>query len=164
MIIGDLPPTIPTAHIEQVQEKPIEKARRSAFLTYAHDDPRFVNEVNVALKAADVKTYLDKEFISIGNIDDQIIAAIKKVQYQIIFCTISSSNSEYCRNEIMFARARGAKQIPIIIDPMEKMDWFSFIRLDLYLSVYVDGFEDMGPAIYGITRELLRIINRATPL
>ncbi|MEL6568078.1 MAG: toll/interleukin-1 receptor domain-containing protein [Pseudomonadota bacterium] len=160
MISVDIPPQpILSQQANPQDEVGVEKPRATAFLTYAHSDDRYVFEVNEALKLAGVKTYLDREFLETGNIQNQIIATLKVVEYQIIFCTEASSESEWCQNEVHFAGLRGIKQIPVIIDPIERMDYFQFIRLDLHRAIFVERFRHSEPAILGITRDLMRIID-----
>lgn len=129
----------------------------SAFLTYAHADPRFVDEVNLALREVGVRTYLDREFLEIGRMDDQIIASIKQVEFQIIFCTRASNNSDWCRKEVDFSRTQGVKQIPIIIDPIASMDWFHF-HLSKQYAVVIDEIQEKEAALLATTRMLKKLM------
>ncbi|KCZ83646.1 hypothetical protein HAD_13629 [Hyphomonas adhaerens MHS-3] len=152
----DLPPPIVDAHA-LVQQHEQRVFRTSAFLTYAHDDARYVDEVNSILKVLDVQTFIDKEILTVGRIDDQIIASLKQVEYQIIFCTEASNNSEYCRKEVDFSAGRRVKQIPIFVDPIEKMDWFHF-HLSKQYAVIVSGIEDREAATFAIAKQLARLM------
>ena len=157
-MIMDLPPDLPTPPpIEQFQPAP-EKPKASAFITYARDDPRFVKTVISAMNRVGIKTYQDSEFLDIGRFDHQIIATLKTVQYQIIFCTKAASKSIWCQREITFAESKRIKQVPIIIDSMDEMDWFKFMQLDLHQAIFVDGFEEENPAEFAVARALLMML------
>ena len=152
----DLPPPIVDIHAQVLQHE--QRAfRTSAFLTYAHNDPRYVDEVNGILKMLEVQTFVDKEILTVGRIDDQIIASIKQVEYQIIFCTEASNSSDYCRKEVDFSAGRNVKQIPIFIDPIESMDWFHF-HLSKQYAIIVSGIQNQEAAILAITKQLARLM------
>lgn len=105
----------------------------------------------------EVQTFVDKEILTVGRIDDQIIASIKQVEYQIIFCTEASNNSDYCRKEVDFSAGRKVKQIPIFIDPIESMDWFHF-HLSKQYAIIVSGIQNQEAAILAITKQLARLM------
>ena len=157
-MLFELPPPPPLV-VPAVAEQPKYQApRTSAFLTYAHSDPRFVDEVNVILKRLGVKTYIDKEILTVGRLDDQIIASIKLVEYQIIFCSLAANDSSFCKKEVDFCDTKKVKQIPIFIDPIQKMDWFSF-HLNKQYAIFVDGIRDKEAAVFAIAKQLARLMH-----
>lgn len=113
----------------------------SAFLTYAHSDPRFVDSVYDFLACAGIQTYLDKHFLEVGRVDHQIIATLKRVNFQIIFCTKAANASEWCQKEVGYCEEIGVKQIPILIDPIGQMDWFHF-HLNKRFAIPVSGMDE----------------------
>lgn len=154
----DITPLILAANAPAIEQQVLEPASHSisAFLTYAHNDPRFVDTVYEFLTRAGIQTYLDKHFVEVGRIDHQIIATLKRVNYQIIFCTRSSNDSDWCQKEVGYCEEIGVKQIPILIDPIERMDWFHF-HLNKRFAIPVDRMEKEAAEL-AIKRQLSRML------
>lgn len=136
--------------------------RKTAFLTYARQDDRFVAWTKAALEKMGVTILVDFDFIKSGSVPRQIAEAIALSDYQIIFATKAASESEWVQDECEFGKMRGVKQIPIIIDPFEQLEYFTLRYARIYY-VPIATLEHEGPAQAAIARELSRIMGLYLP-
>ncbi|MEO0467385.1 MAG: toll/interleukin-1 receptor domain-containing protein [Pseudomonadota bacterium] len=136
--------------------------RKTAFLTYARRDSRYVFWVRKALQVVGFDVAIDFEIVKVGNVWTTLAKAIKSTDYQLIFCTESANASEAVIGECEHGKRHGIKQIAIIIDDLRHMDYFS-IRYSHSNFISVSQLKEAGPATLAIKSELERVMGIKIP-
>jgi len=101
------------------------------FISYSRKDFDEVSRMAEMLKKRipTLDVWFDLDGIESGDeFRDKIISAIKRSKYVLFALSLHSDQSEWTRKELTFAKGKGIKIIPILLQDtqLEKMDWFLF--------------------------------------
>lgn len=101
------------------------------FISYSRKDFDEVSRMAEMLKKRipTLDVWFDLDGIESGDeFRDKIISAIKRSKYVLFALSLHSDQSEWTRKELTFAKGKGIKIIPVLLQDtqLEKMDWFLF--------------------------------------
>ncbi|MEO0881703.1 MAG: TIR domain-containing protein [Pseudomonadota bacterium] len=156
MLISDLP-NPPPAIIEEAPKR--QETGLAAFLTYPHEDQRYLAELVEILDSLGIAVSIDKHFMTFGDVGTQIVSALTTVDLQFVMCNDATEQSDWCKREICFARDRKIQQIPVFVQSREKLDWLHLQFAHLH-GIHLDGFKHSEPAKLAIRQYLLQAIER----
>lgn len=110
------------------------------FVSYAHEDKRFVGEVIQKLSSAGLSVWIDKEIHHGESISSRIVKAIERATFVLFFSSKSSNVSDYCIGEILVAVQKKKCIIPIKIDSSDYCDDLLVHLIRLHYVNFIDGF------------------------
>jgi hypothetical protein len=139
-----IPDHIPVATIDTVSGTPQgenhqvipREEQRLAFASYSRKRDLFARETAELLTREGYAALLDTDFMTMGGIVPQLAPRIKKAQLFVGLCTVEANASKFCRLEHDIAFAAGVPNIPILIDPLNEMDYFEgYYSMHNYIDV-----------------------------
>jgi hypothetical protein len=94
------------------------------FMSYSHRDSEFVVALDVALRAAGLKVFLDDRDIRAGDrLVERVFDGIAAAQAQVVVLSEASAASSWVKDELSAARLRsietGSRVVPILIEDSE---------------------------------------------
>lgn len=110
------------------------------FVSYAHEDKRFVGEVIQKLSSAGLSVWIDKEIHHGESISSRIVKAIERATFVLFFSSKSSNVSDYCIGEILVAVQKKKCIIPIKIDSSDYCDDLLVHLIRLHYVNFINGF------------------------
>ena len=110
------------------------------FVSYAHEDKRFVGEVIQKLSSSGLSVWIDKEIHHGESISSRIVKAIDKARFVLFFSSKNSNASDYCIGEILVAVQKKKCIIPIKIDSTEYCDDLLVHLIRLHYVNFINGF------------------------
>lgn len=110
------------------------------FVSYAHEDKRFVGEVIQKLSSSGLSVWIDKEIHHGESISSRIVKAIERATFVLFFSSKSSNASDYCIGEILVAVQKRKCIIPIKIDSSDYCDDLLVHLIRLHYVNFIDGF------------------------
>jgi WD40 repeat protein len=129
------------------------------FISYSHDDADIVERLKHDLAAAGAAIWIDHEQLQPGAPDweEAIRQGIQRASFVIYIASPTARASQYVRDEINLARAKGRRVIPFWARGEE---WHDCIPLGWGMTQHADGRD----AHYSTgLAELLRALNFLTP-
>lgn len=89
---------------------------KSAYISYSRRDRGIANEIASMLSMYGVRTFIDIEELSVGsNFAEQLTQRLNAADVVIYIVSEASLNSQWCRREIEYAKAKGKTIIPIAV-------------------------------------------------
>ena len=110
------------------------------FVSYAHEDKRFVGEVIGKLSTAGLSIWIDKEIHHGESISSRIVNAIERATFVLYFSSKNSNVSDYCIGEILVAVQKKKCIIPIKIDSTDYCDDLLVHLIRLHYVNFIKGF------------------------
>lgn len=110
------------------------------FVSYAHEDKSFVEEVTCKLSSAGLSIWIDKEIHHGESISSRIVKAIDKSKFVLFFSSQNSNASDYCIGEILVAVQKKKCVIPIKIDATDYCDDLIVHLIRLHYVNFINGF------------------------
>ena len=129
------------------------------FISYSHDDADIVERLKHDLTAAGATIWIDHEQLQPGAPDweEAIRAGIQRAGFVIFIASPTARASQYVRDEIGLARAKGRRVIPFWARGDE---WHDCIPLGWGMTQHADGRDARYPT--GLA-ELLRALGLHAP-
>ena len=130
------------------------------FISYSHDDVDIVERLKRDLTAAGATIWIDHEQLQPGAPDweEAIRAGIQRAGFVIFIASPTARASQYVRDEIGLARAKGRRVIPFWARGDE---WHDCIPLGWGMTQHADGRDARYPT--GLA-ELLRALGLHPPV
>jgi len=106
-----------------------ENMKYDLFISYSRKDFEEVSAFIEKIKAAlpDLTYWFDIDGIESGDeFEDKIISAINDSSYLLFALSDNSLDSQWTKDEVMYAKNKGKKIIPVLLNGARMTDWFLF--------------------------------------
>lgn len=89
----------------------------TAYISYSRQDIKIANEITDLLRHHGFKAYVDaNEIMGGGNFAEQLARQLNASNIVIYIVSEASLNSQWCRREIEYAKNKGKRIIPIVLN------------------------------------------------
>ena len=92
------------------------KNKYNIFMCYSHKDRSLAHPINSALIGRGYNTFYDADNLVFGDLNNQIVEAVKNSTIFLYLHTSNSVNSAWCRAELQYAYKHNVNIIPIVFD------------------------------------------------
>ena len=131
---SDLGANAPSGQPFKLTYSMTKSTRHRVFISYSRKDSQFVNQLDAALVAAGVKTFLDRREIKVGeSIPNRVYKGIETASH--IACVISeaSMKSRWVQEELSAAKMRennsaGIRVLPVLLDDVPMPSELKHVR------------------------------------
>ena len=126
------------------------------FLNYSHRDKELANYVVDYLQEYNFNVWYDEGILS-GTRWEEVIAnkiASPNCSVMVFLATQNSLASEWCANELRFAKGKGKKFINVVIGNPTFPDWFKFSYAD-HQFLYEKNFPNRKAMMDKLVEDLL---------
>ena len=124
------------------------------FLSYAHIDRELAHSVIEYLQEHSFNVWYDEGIHTGTQWEDVIIDKIKNCWMMVFLVTKNSLASDWCRQELTFAKEKGKKFINVVIDNPAFPDWFNF-SYKRYQFLYEEKFPNRKAMLDKLNSELI---------
>ena len=124
------------------------------FLSYAHKDKELAHSVIKYLQEHNNYVWFDEGIHSGTQWEDVIIGKIKNCWMMVFLVTKNSLASDWCRQELTFAKDIGKKFINVVIGNPAFPDWFNF-SYKRYQFLYEKNFTNRDAMMVKLVEELI---------
>ena len=124
------------------------------FLSYARKDKDLAHYVVDYLQAHNNYVWFDEGIHTGAQWEDVIIDKIKNCWIMVFLVTKNSLASDWCRQELTFAKEKGKKFINVVIDNHAFSDWFDF-SYKRYQFLYEKNFTNRDAMMVKLVEELI---------
>ena len=124
------------------------------FLSYAHIDRELAHSVIEYLQEKNFNVWFDEGIHTGTQWEDVIIDKIKNCWMMVFLVTKNSLASDWCRQELTFAKEKGKKFINVVINNPTFPDWFNF-SYKRYQFLYEEKFPNRKAMLDKLNSELI---------
>ena len=124
------------------------------FLSFAHKDKELADYVIDYLQEYNFNVWYDEGIHTETPWKDVIIDKIKNCSVMVFLATQNSLASDWCRQELNFAKEKGKKFINVVIGEPKIPDWFKLSNAD-YQFLYEKNFPNREAMMDNLVKELI---------
>lgn len=157
--LGAAPPAIEVGSVQLTRPAVPTTRALTVFQSYSRQRDVFVDETGDLLRSLGYSIQRDIDFMAAGGVIEQIGPAVRRSGVLVAFCTREANESEFCRLENKLAFHKKIPRVPILIDPLEQMDFFETLYAgEHYIDVSSEQFSDYDTAWRYISLMLPRML------
>ncbi|MEN0065885.1 MAG: toll/interleukin-1 receptor domain-containing protein [Myxococcota bacterium] len=112
-------------------------AKRSAFVSYAHQDRTLVDPIVAGLVKTSVEPWMDKRIQAGTQWAGAIVDALQRAEIVLVFCSVHAYASNHVKREVYLADRYGKPLIPVLLDTSEPpADFAYFFATQQHIAVH----------------------------